>query len=77
MVQDSNSNAYEQIVSYTTVIISRQTTNKMRAFEIKRFIKIAEVCRSLGDYNGMAAIIYGLTRPPVLVWTSAFEVPGD
>jgi hypothetical protein len=46
---------------------------KKKTLLIKKFIKIANSCKELGNFNSTAAIIYGLKQPVVIVCTSAWE----
>ncbi|KAJ3000769.1 Rap guanine nucleotide exchange factor 2 [Globomyces sp. JEL0801] len=61
------------IVSYTATIIQKEDTPKKRTYAIKHFIKVAKLCLDSGDFNGAFAILYGLKRPTVLIWTQAWE----
>lgn len=69
------SNGYENYKSFenlinresfwpTTEICSEPNVNK-RADLIKKFIKVAKICKDLKNYNSLMCIITGLTLTPV------------
>lgn len=62
-----------KIVGYVVNCISREDSTKKRSNVIRDFIKIAEKCVLLRNYNGAFAIVYGLKQPASLVWVHAWE----
>ncbi|KAJ1336673.1 hypothetical protein BSLG_006992 [Batrachochytrium salamandrivorans] len=61
------------VVGYTATVIAKESNIKKKTNYIKRFIKVAKACKELANFNTMFAIIYGLKRPAVLMWTQAWE----
>ncbi|KAL5033167.1 hypothetical protein BDV3_000181 [Batrachochytrium dendrobatidis] len=64
---------FRTVVGYTATVIAKEDNIKKKTNYIKRFIKVARACKELSNYNTMFAIIYGLKRPAVLMWTQAWE----
>nr|KAJ3423248.1 hypothetical protein HK105_007584 [Polyrhizophydium stewartii] len=64
---------FRTVVAYTATVIAKEDNTKKKINYIKRFIKVAKACRDLSNYNTMFAIVYGLKRPAVLMWTQAWE----
>ncbi|KAH6570257.1 hypothetical protein BASA60_007861 [Batrachochytrium salamandrivorans] len=64
---------FRTVVGYTATVIAKESNIKKKTNYIKRFIKVAKACKELANFNTMFAIIYGLKRPAVLMWTQAWE----
>ena len=60
-------------MGYVAITISHEDNAKKRTKSISDFIKIAEKCISLRNYNGAFAIAYGLRQPSSLVWITSWE----
>ncbi|KAJ3215112.1 hypothetical protein HDU67_000816 [Dinochytrium kinnereticum] len=71
--ESGGQNVALKVSSYTATLILREDSSKKKAKALKKFIKIARVCRDLNNFNTTFAIIYGLRRPAVAKQTSAWE----
>ncbi|KAJ3417635.1 hypothetical protein HDV05_000092 [Chytridiales sp. JEL 0842] len=63
---------FRLVSSYMATLILQEDPKK-RGKAIKKFLKVAKVCRSLNNFNTLMAIVHALKRPAVAKLTSAWE----
>ncbi|KAJ3158745.1 hypothetical protein HK101_001234 [Irineochytrium annulatum] len=64
---------FKLVSAYTATLILREDGAKKRGKAIKKFIKVARICRDLNNFNTTFAIIHGLKRNAVAKQASAWE----
>ncbi|KAJ3318574.1 hypothetical protein HDU76_000796 [Blyttiomyces sp. JEL0837] len=64
---------FRLVSSYVATLIFKEDGNKKRSKAIKRFIKIAKICREFNNFNTTFAVIHGLRRSAITKLTQAWE----
>jgi hypothetical protein len=64
---------FRLVSSYVATLVLGEDQPKKRGKAIKKFIKIAKVCKGLNNFNTLMAIVHGLRRPAVAKLLSAWE----
>ncbi|OAX41110.1 ras GEF [Rhizopogon vinicolor AM-OR11-026] len=71
IIQTSN-----RIANWVAGSVLSQEDYKKRAIILKQFISVADRCRSMHNYSSMAAIVCGLTLPPIWRLKRSWEQVG-
>ncbi|KAJ3326300.1 hypothetical protein HDV06_000176 [Boothiomyces sp. JEL0866] len=64
---------FRTLVAYVATVVLKEDSTKKKTAALKILLKIARNCLELGNYNSAFAIVYGLKRPSVLIWSHAWE----
>ncbi|KAI9353267.1 ras guanine nucleotide exchange factor domain-containing protein [Zopfochytrium polystomum] len=64
---------FRLVSAYCATLIVKEDNVKKRTKAIRRFIKIAKICRELNNYNTLFAVMHGLKRPAVHKLSPAWE----
>ncbi|KAI8825093.1 uncharacterized protein EV422DRAFT_245136 [Fimicolochytrium jonesii] len=68
------SNWFRLVGSYMATIVLQEDSTRKKARAIKRVVKIAKVCRDVGNYNCALAIMWAMRRPSIVRDQAAWEL---